>query len=73
MKKRARLLAALLALIFVVTAFVGIVPASAAGDIRTYTNAAEIYTLVRDGYNGGTKGPISITKGTLIQGTSTRT
>lgn len=72
MKKRARLLAALLALIFVVTAFVGIVPASAAGDIRTYTNAAEIYTLVRDGYNGGTKGPISITKGTLIQGTSRR-
>lgn len=73
MKKRARLMAALLALVFVVTAFVGSVSASAAGDIRTYTNAAEIYTLVRDGYNGGTKGPISITKGTLVQGFSSRT
>ena len=46
---------------------------AAAGDMHTYTNAPEIYQLVRDGYNQGAKGPISITKGTLKDGWSTKT
>ena len=39
----------------------------------TYTNATEIYTYVRDGYNQGSQGPISITKGTLKSGLSSKT
>ena len=45
----------------------------AAGNTKTFTNAAEIYTFVRDGYNQGTKGPVSITKGTLKKGFSSKT
>ena len=36
-------------------------------------NAPEIYTYVRDGYNQGSQGPISITKGTLKSGFSSKT
>ena len=43
-----------------------------AADNRTYTTAPEIYTLVRDGYNQGQKGPITVTKGTLKSGFSSR-
>ena len=67
MKKRVHLLAALLALVIVFTAVLSIT-AFADTNVQTYTNSAQIYTLVRDGYNGGTKGPISITRGTLTQG-----
>ena len=42
--------------------------AAFAADNRTYTKAPEIYKLVRDGYNQGEKGPISIVKGTLKKG-----
>ena len=67
MKRRVSFLAAVLALAIVLSVFC-CVPAFAVGNTRTFTNAAEIYTFVRDGYNGGEKGPISITRGTLIQG-----
>lgn len=70
MKKRLGFLALLLALVMVFTTLLGGLTAFADS---TYTNAAEIYTLVRDGYNGGAKGPISITKGTLKQGFSSKT
>ena len=39
----------------------------------TFTNAPQVYTYVRDGYNQGTLGPISITKGTLKNGSSSKT
>ena len=42
--------------------------AAFAADNRTYTTAPEIYRLVRDGYNQGSQGPISIVKGTLKKG-----
>jgi len=35
-----------------------------------YTTAPSIYEIVRTGYNGGTKGPISIVKGTYVNGTT---
>ena len=73
MKRRVSILAAILALALVVTAIFGGTTAFAAANTRTVTNAAEIYTLVRDGYNNGEKGPISITKGTLRQGLSSKT
>ena len=72
MKKRLGFFALLLALVMVFTTLLGGLTAFA-DSTRTYSNAAEIYTLVRDGYNGGEKGPISITKGTLKQGFSTKT
>ena len=72
MKRRLSILAAVLALTIVVTAVFGGITAFAS-NTRTVTNAAEIYTLVRDGYNQGQQGPISITKGTLRQGSSTKT
>ena len=72
MRKRISFLAALLALTIVLTTLFGGITAFAANN-QTFTNSAEIYTLVRDGYNGGTKGPISITRGTLTQGFSTKT
>ena len=71
MKRRIGFLAALLALIIIFTSLFG-VTVFADRDLRTYTNAAEIYTLVRYGYNGGAKGPISITQGTLKQGLSSK-
>ena len=72
MKKRLGFIALLLTLVMVFTALPGGLIAFA-DSTCTYTNAAEIYTLVRDGYNGGAKGPISITKGTLKQGFSSKT
>ena len=36
----------------------------------TYTNAAEVCTHVYKGYNGGTYGPITVTQGYLINGSS---
>ncbi len=56
-----RLISMLLALTLMLSVFVTAVSASS----TTYTNAAEIAQLVSDGYNQGTKGPITITKGTL--------
>ncbi|MBQ2061122.1 MAG: hypothetical protein II458_00385 [Oscillospiraceae bacterium] len=74
MKTRSRMLKRLAAMLLVVFTLLSFTTAYAAsGNIQTYTNAPEIYTLVRDGYNQGTKGPISITKGTLKVGWSTKT
>ncbi len=39
----------------------------------TYTNAAEVCNHVYYGYNGGTYGPITVTKGTLVNGSSKKT
>ncbi len=46
---------------------------ASAADNHTYTTAPEIYQLIRDGYNQGEKGPISIVKGTLKSGWSSKT
>ena len=47
--------------------------AYAASPTTTYTNAAQIAQLVDAGYNQGTKGPITITKGTLKTTFSSKT
>ena len=72
MKKRLGFIALLLTLVMVFTALPGGLIAFA-DSTRTYTNATEIYTYVRDGYNQGSQGPISITKGTLKSGFSSKT
>ena len=70
--KKARSLRLVIALILII-AMLCSTAAVYADDTVTYTNAPEIYTLVRDGYNGGEKGPISITKGTLKTGRTSKT
>lgn len=55
----------LLVFVLMASALLGSTTVYAAGNTTTYTNAAEIAVLVSDGYNQGTKGPITITKGTL--------
>ncbi len=72
MKKSFRILSSLLAVLLVISMLVGFSVASASNTV-TYTNAPEIYTYVRDGYNQGSQGPISITKGTLKSGLSSKT
>lgn len=72
MKKSIRILSSLLAVLLLVSMLIGGSVASATNTV-TYTNATEIYTYVRDGYNQGTQGPISITKGTLKSGFSSKT
>jgi hypothetical protein len=71
MKKHAGIAAKILALVLV--AMFMVTPVFAAGNTKTYTNASEIAVLVSDGYNQGTKGPITITKGTLKSGWSSKT
>ena len=58
-----RLVTALLALTLILSPIMGAV--RAADPAVTCTNAAEIAQLVDAGYNQGTKGPITITQGTL--------
>ena len=70
MKKSFRVLSSLLAVLLLVSALSCFV--SATNNV-TFTNAPEVYTYVRDGYNQGTLGPISITKGTLKSGSSSKT
>ena len=72
MKKSFRILSSLLAVLLVISMLVGFSVASASNTV-TYTNAPEIYTYVRDGYNQGSQGPIRITKGTLKSGLSSKT
>lgn len=72
MKKPIRILSSLLAVLLLVSMLIGGSVASATNTV-TYTNATEIYTYVRDGYNQGSQGPISITKGTLKSGLSSKT
>lgn len=71
-KKTLSFLTKFLAIVMIVSVLAGGVSAYAA-TTKTYTTAPEIYQLVRDGYNGGEKGPISVTKGTLKSGWSTKT
>ena len=70
MKRSIRILSSLLAVILLLSVLCCF--ASAANN-RTFTTAPEIYSYVRDGYNQGTQGPISITKGTLKSGFSSKT
>ncbi len=72
MKKSIRILSSVLAVLLLVSMLIGGSVASATNTV-TYTNATEIYTYVRDGYNQGSQGPISITKGTLKSGFSSKT
>ena len=46
---------------------------SAISNTVTYTTSPEIFNLVCEGYNEGTKGPIIITKGKLKSGFSSKT
>ena len=72
-KKNVSCLSKLIAVILIVSIlFCGAV-AYAANDTRTFTKAPEIYELVRDGYNKGEMGPISVVKGTLKSGLSSKT
>ena len=73
MKKLLAFLSAVLVFTLVLTTALGGVSALAAGNTRTYTSAHEIYELIRDGYNGGAQGPISIVRGTLKQGWTNKT
>ena len=68
MKKR---LSLLLAVTLILTGFLSTREVEAAGG-TTFTNAAQIANYVGDGYNQGTKGPITVTKGTLKKGFSSK-
>jgi pimeloyl-ACP methyl ester carboxylesterase len=70
MKKSLRVLSSLLAVLLLVSALSCFASAT---NNQTFTTAPEIYTYVRDGYNQGSLGPISITKGTLKSGWSSKT
>ena len=65
MKKRVRLFTVLLSVLLVFSSFAATAEVHAAGNTATFTNAAQLANYVSDGYNQGTKGPITITKGTL--------
>lgn len=73
MKHNTGFLKKLIATVLIVFSLCSITTVYAApGDMHTYTNAAEVAQLVYDGYNKGTKGPISIIKGTLTTGSRTK-
>lgn len=69
MKKSFRVLSSLLALLLLVSALTCFVYAD---NNQTFTNAPQLYSYVRDGYNWGVKGPITITRGTLKVGASSK-
>ena len=70
MKKSLRILSSLLIALLLLSVLSGF---SFAANNQTFTTAPQIYTYVRDGYNQGAQGPISITKGTLKSGLSSKT
>ena len=72
MKRSVSFLTKFLAIVLIVSMLMGGAAAYAA-TTRTFTTAPEIYQLVRDGYNKGEQGPISVTKGTLKSGFSSKT
>ncbi|MBQ1478379.1 MAG: hypothetical protein IIZ33_09580, partial [Erysipelotrichaceae bacterium] len=72
MKKQSKFLALLLAVSLFFSSFLGAHAIHAEENIVTYTSADEICDLVYDGYNKGTLGPITITRGTLKKGYSTK-
>lgn len=69
MKKR--ILTALVAFALIFSSFLG-AASTEAGSSQTLTNAAELCQYVYDGYNQGTKGPITVTKGVLKKGWSSK-
>ena len=71
-KKSVRLFSSFLAVLLILSMLAGTCLVFAA-NTETFTSAPELYTYVRDGYNQGTQGPISITKGTLKSGFSSKT
>ncbi len=71
-KRSVSFLTKFLAIVLIVSMLLGGAVAYAAST-KTYSSAPEIYQLVRDGYNGGEKGPISVVKGTLKSGWSSKT
>lgn len=70
MKRIIRILSSLLAVLLLLTTLSCFASAT---NNQTFTEAPQLYTYVRDGYNHGTLGPISITKGTLKNGSSSKT
>lgn len=70
MKRIIRILSSLLAVLLLLTTLSCFASAT---NNQTFTEAPQLYTYVRDGYNQGTLGPISITKGTLKNGSSSKT
>ena len=72
MKRSAKIFIKVLALALIAIMLFGTAAVFAADNVK-YTTAPQIYQFVRDGYNQGTKGPISITKGTLKSGWSSKT
>jgi hypothetical protein len=72
LKKSFRLVSGFLGVLLLVSMLAGSCLVFAANN-KTFTGAHEIYSFVRDGYNQGTQGPISITKGTLKSGFSSKT
>ena len=71
MKRRTRLLTVLLTVTMLFSSLFGTV-VHADSNVKTFTNAAEVYNYVHDGYNKGVKGPITITKGKLKKGFSSK-
>ena len=71
MKRKMKLLR-VIALVLALVIVSGTAAFAASSQNATYTTAPQIYSLVRDGYNKGVKGPISITKGTLKSGFSSK-
>lgn len=69
MKRRTRLLTVLLTVTMLFSSLFGTV-VHAAGNEKTFTNAAEVFNYVHDGYNQGVKGPITVAKATLKKGLS---
>ena len=66
-----RLFSGFLAVLLLLSMLAGLTLVSAA-NTTTFTSSPEIYSYVRDGYNQGDLGPISITRGTLKSGFSSK-
>ena len=65
-KKTLKFTTKLLAVILIIATLIsGVTAFAASKNTKTLHNAPELYEYVRKGYNGGTKGPIIITKATL--------
>ena len=71
MKRRTRLLTVLLTVAMLFSSLFGTV-VQANSNSTTFTNAAEVFNYVHDGYNNGVLGPITVTKGTLKKGFSSK-
>ncbi len=66
-----RLFSGFLAVLLLLSMLAGLTLVSAA-NTTTFTSSPELYSYVRDGYNQGDLGPISITRGTLKSGFSSK-